>query len=86
MSVQGCLVVMLLQQWLVRHLTKRTMQLMTLEAFTEHRSVIPYSYLESYLAHQGHFSLSSLINRYQKGLVSKWFEFDIKYIGSSIYQ
>ena len=70
--VQGCLVVLLLQQWLVRHLTKRMMQLMTLEAFTEHRSKIPYSYLESYLSHQSHFSLSSLIERYLKGLASKW--------------
>ena len=64
--------VLLLQQWLVRHLTKRMMQLMTLEAFTEHRSKIPYSYLESYLSHQSHFSLSSLIERYLKGLASKW--------------
>lgn len=71
--MQGCLVVMLLQQWLVRHLTKRMMQLMTLEAFTEHRSKIPSSYLKNYLTHQAHFSLSDLIDRYLKGLASKWF-------------
>ena len=70
--VQGCLVVLLLQQWLVRHLTKRMMQLMTSEAFIEHRSKIPSSYLENYLAYQAHFSLTHLIEIYHKGLASKW--------------
>ena len=78
--LQGCLVVMLLQQWLVRHLTKRMMQLMTLEAFTEHRSKIPFSYLENYLVHQAHFSLTSLIDRYLMGLANKWFVLIKSYI------
>ena len=72
MCVQGCLVVQLLQQWLVRHLTKRMMQLMTSEAFTEHRSKIPSSYLENYLACQAHFSLKNLIDNYLTGVASKW--------------
>ena len=69
---QGCLVVLLLQQWLVLYLTKRMMQLMTSEAFTEHRSKIPSPYLENYLAYQTHFSLSNLIRKYHSGLASKW--------------
>ena len=64
--------VVVLQQWLVRHLTKRMMQLMTSEAFTEHRSKIPSSYLENYLAFQTHFSLNNLIRKYLSGLANKW--------------
>ena len=48
------------------------MQLMTSEAFTEHRSKIPSPYLENYLAYQTHFSLSNLIRKYHGGLASKW--------------
>ena len=64
--------VLLLQQWFVRQLIKRMMQLMTSEAFTEHRTKIPSSYLENYLAYQAHFSLSRLINKYYSGLANKW--------------
>ena len=66
------MVIMLIQQWLVRHLIKRMMQLMTSEAFTEHRTKIPSSYLENYLALQAHFSLKRLIERYHRGLAIKW--------------
>ena len=48
------------------------MQLMTSEAFIEHYSKIPSSYLENYLAFQTHFSLSNLINKYLSGLAKKW--------------
>ena len=65
---------MLLQQWLVRHLTKRTMQLMTPEALTKYRKKIPTSYLENYLTHQAHFSLNRLIIKYHSGLRVKWLD------------
>ena len=80
--VQGCLVVMLLQQWLVCHLTKRIMQLMTPEALTEHCTKIPTSYLKNYLIHQAHFSLNRLIIKYHSGLTVKWLDMFICFLCS----
>ena len=54
----------LLQQWLVRYLCKRLMQLMTSEAFILYRNVLPSSYLENYISFQAHFSLQKLILKY----------------------
>ena len=54
-------VVTLLQQWLVRYLCKRLMQLMTSEAFILYRNLLPSSYLENYISFQAHFSLKELI-------------------------
>ena len=68
LSLKGCLVVALLQQWLVRHLCKRLMQLMTSEALTLYRNVIPSSYLENYLSFHTHFSLKELILKYHLAL------------------
>ena len=68
MSLKGCLVVTLLQQWLVRYLCKRLMQLMTSEAFILNRNVLPSSYLENYISFQAHFSLKELILKYYQAL------------------
>jgi hypothetical protein len=71
-SPQGCLVVQVLLQWLVRYLIKRMMQLMTVEGFVEHSHGIPLSYLKIYLAHQAHFSLKNLIQKYIKCQIHPW--------------
>ena len=68
LSPEGCLVVALLQQWLVRHLCKRLMQLMTSEAFTLHRNTLPSSYLENYISFHTHFSLQELIIKHHQSL------------------
>ena len=67
---QGCLVIALLQQWLVRFLTKRLMQLMTPEAVILHRNKIPFSYLKNYLNFHTHFSLSNLVKSYHQAVES----------------
>ena len=68
LSTEGCLVVTLLQQWLVRYLCKRLMQLMTSEAFILCRNVLPSSYLKNYISFQAHFSLKELILDYHHAL------------------
>lgn len=65
-SPEGCLMIALLQQWLVRHLCKRLMQLMTSEALILHRNKIPFSYMKNYLNFQTHFSLEYLIETYHE--------------------
>ena len=64
LTPEGCMVVSLLQQVLVRLLTKRLMNLMTTEAVVLNRNKIPYSYLEHYLRNQAHFSLKEAITNY----------------------
>ncbi len=59
----SCLVISVLQQWLVRYLCKRLMQLMTPEALAIHHSCIPTTYCVDYLMHQVHFSLKDLISK-----------------------
>ena len=61
LSPEGCMMVAMAVQWLVRHLCKRLMQLMTPEALTIHRKNISSSYLVNYLRHHSHFSLKVLI-------------------------
>ena len=61
LSPEGCMMVALGVQWLVRHLCKRLMQLMTPEALTVHRMKMDSSYLVNYLRHHSHFSLKVLI-------------------------
>lgn len=68
LSPKGCLVVSLLQQLLVRLLTKRLMNLMTAEALILHRNKIPRSYLKNYLDFQAHFSLKEVITKYHSAL------------------
>ena len=67
-SVEACLAITVLEQWLVRYLCKRLMQLMTSEALILHRRKIPSSYLESYLSFDVHFSLKELINKHYEAL------------------
>ena len=64
LSTEGALVISLLQQWLIRHLCKNLMQLMTTEALTLNRRMIPASYIDHYLTYQQHFSLKELISHH----------------------
>ena len=68
MSQEACLVVSVLQQWLVRHLCKTLMQLMTPEAICLHRRKIPASLIDNYLSHQQHFSLKKLLDHHLSAL------------------
>ena len=63
-SPEGCLIIALLQQWLVRHLCKRLMQLMTSEALILHRNKIPFSYIKNYINFHTHFSLQNTMEKY----------------------
>ncbi len=60
-SVNACLVVTVLTQWLIRHLCKRLTQLMTSESLCMYHKKIPTSYIQNYLNHQHHFSLKRLL-------------------------
>lgn len=62
LTPEGCMVVSLLQQLLVRLLTKKLMNLMTTEAVILNRNKIPYSYMEIYLSCHSHFSLKEAIS------------------------
>ena len=53
--------VSIMQQWLICHLSKTLMQLMTPEAICLHHKKIPTSLVENYLTNQHHFSLKKLI-------------------------
>jgi len=64
LTPEGCMVVSLLQQLLVRLLMKRMMQLMTTESVILYRNKIPHSYLNHYLTFQAHFSLKDLVSLY----------------------
>ena len=63
-SLEGCFIIALIQQWLVRHLCKQIMQLMTSEALILHRNKIPFSYINHYLNFHTHFSLQKLVLKY----------------------
>ena len=69
-SPYGCLVIAILQQWLVRHLCKRLMQLMTPEALILYRNKIPSSYIKHHLRFFTPFSLLNLIKRYHQAVKS----------------
>ena len=60
-NAEVCLIVTVIQQWLIRHLCKQIIQLLTPEALVVHRNKIPSSYLKHYIAFQSHFNLQSLI-------------------------
>ena len=64
LSPTGCLVVSLIEQWLIRHLCKQLMQLMTSEAIILYRKLLPSSYITNYLKYQSHFSLKHLIKEH----------------------
>ena len=66
----ACMVIAILQQLLIRLLTKRLMNLMTAEAIILNRNKIPYSYLGHYLSNQAHFSLKDTIKNYHTALAA----------------
>lgn len=68
LNPEGCMVISLLVQILVRFFTKKLMNLMTTEAVILHRDKIPSSYLEDYLSNQAHFSLKETIAKYYEAL------------------
>ena len=70
LTLEGCMVVSILQLLLVRLFTKRLMQLMTTEAIILNRKKIPFSYLANYISNQAHFSLKDLITQYHKAVVA----------------
>ena len=63
LSINACMIISVFLQWLVRHLCKRLMQLMTTEALTTRYRTLPHRYTESYLKYQSHFNLQALIER-----------------------
>lgn len=69
-SANACLMISVLTQWLVRHLCKRLMQLMTSEALCMHHRKVPTSFIQAYLNHQHHFSLRALLESQTKILKS----------------
>ena len=72
-SVDACLVISLLLQWLVRYLCRRLIQLLTPEALTVHLHKIPMVYVQSYLKLQDHFSLKNLLaNQLKKLQENQW--------------
>ena len=68
LTPEGCMVVSLLQQVLVRLVAKRLMNLMTTEAVILNRNKLPYSYLQNYLGNQTHFSLKEALTNYHAAL------------------
>lgn len=68
LTPDGCMVVSLIQQLLIRLLTRRLMNLMSAEAIVLNRNKIPYSYLKNYLRDQAHFSLKKTVRGYHVAL------------------
>ena len=58
------LVLAVFQQWLMSHLCKRLMQLMTPEALVTYHEKIPNHYISHYLNCQSHFNLKDLLIRF----------------------
>ncbi len=65
-SINALLVISAVTQFLVRLLCKRVMQLMTSDALCVHHRRVPTSYIQTYLNHQNHFSLKSLVEARRK--------------------
>ena len=57
----ACLMISILQQWLIRYLCKRIMQILTPEGMAVHYRKVPRSYREVYFKQQEHFSLKNLV-------------------------
>ena len=71
MSPEINLVMDLIEQWLVHHMTKQLMQLMTTESIIVHREYIPAVYIDNYLTYQQHFSIKKLLSLQVKALQSQ---------------
>lgn len=67
LTPKGCMVVSMLQQIVIRLLTKRLMNLMTTESFILNHLKMP-RYLDHYLTGQSHFSLKMVIENYYDAL------------------
>ena len=65
---EGCMVVSLIQQLLIRVFTKRLINLVSPEAFVLNQNKISHSYLFHYLKSQSHFSLKKMIENYYKDI------------------
>lgn len=63
LSINACMMISVFLQWLVSHVCKRLMQLLTTEALTTRYKTLPHHYTESYLKHQSHFNLQALIDK-----------------------
>lgn len=70
-SANACMMISILTQWLIRHLCKRVIQLMTSEALCMDHRKIPSSYIQAYLNHQYHFSLKELLESQANKLTDK---------------
>lgn len=64
LTLEGSVIVSIVQQILIRLLTKRLMNLMTAEALIVNRNKLPSIYLWHYLSGQAHFSLKDTITNY----------------------
>lgn len=69
-SPEACMMVEIAIQWLIMHLCKRLVQLMTPEALVIHRNKISSSYVNSYVDFQSHFSLKSWVHHHVTALRS----------------
>jgi len=68
----------LLVQWLVRHLCKHLLKLMTPEALVLHEEQIPASYIQHYLSYQKHFSLKDLIQQQLDKVAAQGIRYECK--------
>ena len=68
LTPEGCMVVSLIQQLLIRMFTKRLINLISPEAFILNQNKISHSYLFHYLKNQSHFSLKKMIESYYKDI------------------
>lgn len=81
LSIHSRMVIVVLQQWLVRISCKRIMQLMTPEALVQHRRKMPSSYIMHYLNEQHHFNLKNLVvQQYNLCKSSKLHESHSRYV------
>lgn len=70
-SVGACFIISLTLQWMVRHLCKTLLQVMTPEAIVLLDQKIPSTYLTHYLNHQEHFDLKELINQHYQMMLTE---------------
>ena len=62
----ACLMISLIQQWLIRYMCKRLLQILTPEGMAVNYRKIPYVYREVYFKQQEHFSLKNLVMKQLK--------------------
>ena len=73
MGEDSCLVIAAIVHWLIRHITKHLVHVLTPEALVVHEKNIPKSIVKAYFEFQEHFSLKRLIESHIKKMkVNKW--------------